>query len=55
MLNKQNLSQQEFSALQCSLEKKNDKYIINDSDKNLGAAAAEKVDVIWNVQDSCMT
>ena len=38
--------QQEFFALQCLLEKKNNKYIINDSDKNLGAAAAEKTDVI---------
>ena len=38
--------QQEFFALQCLLEKKNDKYIINDSDKNLGAAAVEKTDVI---------
>jgi len=45
-LSKQNLSQQEFFALQCLLEKKNNKYIINDSDKNLGAAAAEKTDVI---------
>ena len=40
------MSTQEFSALQNLLEKKNDKYILNDSNKNLGAAAAEKNDVI---------
>ena len=49
-LNKQNLSQQEFFALQCLLEKKNDKYIINDSDKNLGAAAAEKNRCYYGMQ-----
>ena len=40
------MSKQKFSALQNLVEKKNDKYIINDLDKNLGAAAAEKQDVI---------
>ena len=55
VFNKQNLSKQEFSALHCLLEKKNDKYIINDSDKNLGAAAAEKTMLLWNVKDNCMT
>ena len=46
ILNKQNLSKLEFSALQFLMEMKNQKFIINDSNKNLGAAAAEKEDVI---------
>ena len=46
VFNKQNLSTQEVIALHGLLEKKNDKFIINDSDKNLGAAATEKSDVI---------
>ena len=50
MLNKQNLSQQEFSALQILLKKKNKKYSINDSDKNLGAAAAEKKRCYYGMQ-----
>ena len=45
-MNKQNLSKQEFAALGNLMEKKSDKYIINDSDKKLGEAAAEKEDVI---------
>ena len=46
-LNVQNLSKLEFSALQMLIDKrKNQEFIINDSDKNLGAAAAEKQDVI---------
>ena len=40
------MSKQEFSALNESFDKKNDNLIINDSDKNLGAAAAEKEDAI---------
>ena len=46
IFNKQNLSKQEFGALNSLFDKKNDEFIINDSDKNLGAAAAEKEDVI---------
>ena len=47
ILNSQNLSKLEFSALQFLMEhRKNQEYVINDSDKNLGAAAAEKEDVI---------
>ena len=42
------MSKLEFSALQNLLEKKNDKYILNDSNKNLGAAAAEKNDAKGN-------
>ena len=43
-LNKQNImSKQEFLAFHDLFENKNDNYIINDSDKNLGAAAAEKM------------
>ena len=40
------MPKQEFSALQNLLKKQNDKCIINDSEKNLGTAAAEKEDVI---------
>ena len=32
-LNKQNLTKHEFSALHNLMEKKNDKFIVNDSDK----------------------
>ena len=45
-LKEQNMFKQEFLALHNLFEKKKHKYIINDSDKNLGAAAAEKNDVI---------
>ena len=55
MLNKQNLSQQKFSVLQCLFEKKNARYIINDSDTNLGAAPTEKVAVILECKRNCMT
>ena len=40
------MPKQEFSALQNLLEQQNDKCIINDSEKNLRTAAAEKEDVI---------
>ena len=46
ILNKQNLSKVEFTALQALMQNKNQNFIINKSDKNLGAAAAEKKDVI---------
>ena len=43
---------QEISALQNLLEKKNDKFIMNNSDRSLGAASAEKKDVMkeWKRQ-----
>ena len=47
VLGKQNLSKLEFMALHGFYnEKKNQDFIINDSDKNLGAAAAENKDII---------
>ena len=46
ILNVQNLSKLEFSALQFLLKNSSQKYVINDSDKNLGAAVAEKEDVV---------
>ena len=39
------MSKQEFLAINKLFKKKNDKYIINDLDKNLGAAAAEFYDI----------
>ena len=55
ILKKQNLSKQEFSALNVLFDKKNDKFIINDSDKNLGAAAAEKKTSLKNAIDNYIT
>ena len=46
ILNVQNISKLEFSALKFLLKNPTQKYVINDSDKNLGAAVAEKEDVI---------
>jgi len=47
ILNKQNLSKLEFSALQMLIAKRTtQEFVINDSDKNLGAAPAEREDVI---------
>ena len=40
------MSKLEFSALQFLIKNPNQKYVINDSDKNLGAAVAETEDVI---------
>ena len=40
------MSKLEFSGLQCLLKNPQQKFVINDSDKNLGAAVAEKEDVI---------
>ena len=40
------MSKLEFSALQFLLKNPTQKYVLNDSDKNLGAAVAEKEDVI---------
>ena len=42
----QNISKLEFSELQCLLKNPQQKFVINDSDKNLGAAVAEKENVI---------
>ena len=46
IFNDQNMSKLEFAALQFLIKNPNQKYVINDSDKNLGAAVAEKEDVI---------
>ena len=43
----QNLSNKEKTALRKSDKAKNDKIIINNTDKNMGAADAEKSDVIF--------
>ena len=43
---KHNLSKKEFSVLQKSVVNKNNIHVINDTDKNLGAAVADKEDVI---------
>ena len=43
---KQNLSNKEFSVLQKSVVNKNKIHVINDTDKNLGAAVTDKEDVI---------
>ena len=45
-MNKQNLSKLECSALQFLMKNKKKVFIMNESDKNLGAAAAKKKDVI---------
>ena len=42
----QNMSNKEKIALQNLIRAKNTKIIINDTDKNMGAADADKVDVI---------
>ena len=39
---KQNLCNQEFNELQKIIVNKNEVHVINDTDKNLGAAIAEK-------------
>ena len=46
VLCKQKLSKLEFTALQGLMKNKNQHFIINNPVKNLGAAAAEKEDVI---------
>ena len=46
ILNVQNMSKLEFSAWQCLLKNPQQNFVINDSDKNLGAAVAEKEDII---------
>ena len=43
---KQNLCKQEFSKLQKMIVNKNEVHVLNDTDKNLGAAIADKEDVI---------
>ena len=43
---KQNLCKQEFKELQKIIVNKNEVHVINDTDKNLGAAIADKEDVI---------
>ena len=43
----QNLSNKEKTALRNLIKTKNDKIIINDTDKNMGAADADKSDVIF--------
>ena len=42
---KQNLCKQEFNELQKIIVNKNEVFVINDTDKNLGAAIADKEDV----------
>ena len=42
----ENMSKNEFSALQNVMEAKNKNQVINDSDKNLGAVMADKEDVV---------
>ena len=43
---KQNLSKQEFKALQKMIVTKNEIHVVNDTDKNLGAAISDKEDVV---------
>ena len=43
----QNLSNKEKTALRNLIKTKNDKIVINDTDKNMGAADADKSDVIF--------
>ena len=43
---KQNLSNKEFNELQKIVVNKNVVHVVNDTDKNLGAAVADKKDVI---------
>ena len=43
---KQNLCKQEFNKLQKIVVNKNEVFVINDTDKNLGAAIADKEDVV---------
>ena len=43
---KQNLCKQEFNELQKIIVNKNEVFVINDTDKNLGAAIAEKEDFV---------
>ena len=43
---KQNLSNKEFSELQKIVVNKNVVHVVNDTDKNLGAAVADKTDII---------
>ena len=43
----QNLSNKEKTALRNLIKTKNKKNIINDTDKNMGAADADKSDVIF--------
>ena len=47
---KQNLCKQEFKELQKIIVNKNEVHVINDTDKNLGAAIADKEDVIIEKQ-----
>ena len=42
----QNLCKQEFNELQKIIVNKNEVHVINDTDKNLGAAIADKEDVV---------
>ena len=42
----QNLSNQEFSELQKNMGKKNQIHVVSESDKNLGAVMADKVNAI---------
>jgi len=51
----ENMSKNEFSALQNIMEAKNTKQIINDSDKNLGAVMADKEDVVVECKASYTT
>ena len=43
---KQNLCNQEFNKLQKIIVDKNEVHAINDTDKNLGAAIADKEDLV---------
>ena len=43
---KQNLSKQEFTELQKIIVNKNEIHVVNDTDKNLGAAISDKEDVV---------
>ena len=43
---KQNLSKQEFKALQKMIVTKNEIHVVNDTDKNLGVAISDKEDVV---------
>ena len=49
------MSKQEFPELQNLLGNEYNSFVINNSDKNLGAAVAEITDVIKNVKHNYMT
>ena len=52
---KQNMSNKEFNVLQKSVVHKNEVHVINDTDKNLGAAVADKKMSLSNAKDNCLT